>query len=133
MRETLEANVRALYQDIFDSGNCQAVDPHYHKDVVCHFNGLELTLENLKAAMAKFVALHKDIKTEIKHLLVDGQRTFAHLERTATCKDTGRTNTAEIMVLKEFRDDKVARLWFMVDNELVREIWSEKASFSCQA
>ena len=30
---------RSLYTDIFDSGNCPAVDEHYHKDAICHFNG----------------------------------------------------------------------------------------------
>lgn len=133
MRKKLEENVRSLYQDIFDSGNCPAVDPHYHPDVVCYFNGLELTLDNLKAAMAKFASLHKDVKTEVKHLLVDGEQTFARLERTATDKITNQRITAQIMVLKEFQNDKVAKLWFMVDNEVIRTIWSEQASFACTA
>jgi len=126
MRDKLESHVKALYQDVFDSGNCPAVDPHYHKDVICYFNGLELSLSNLKAAMAKFVSLHDDIKTEIKDLLIDGNRTFARLERSVTCKKTNQRRTINIMVLKEFQDDKVIRLWFMVDDEIYRRIWSEK-------
>jgi hypothetical protein len=130
MRTKLEEKIHTLYQDVFDSGNCEAVDPHYHPDVVCYFDGMQLTLDNLKAAMAKFVSLHKDIHTEVKHLLVDGNRTFARLERSATCITTNEKRTAQIMVLKEFRNEKVSKLWFMVDNEIFRNIWSEKSAYS---
>ncbi len=124
----LENTVRALYQDIFDSGNCAAVDAHYQPDVVCYFNNLELTLDNLKAAMAKFVETHSNIKTEIKHLLVDGNQTAAHLERHATDNTTGQEKLIKIMVIKEFQDGKVAKVWFMSDDAAVESLWSEKAS-----
>jgi hypothetical protein len=130
MRTRLESIVKSLYQDIFDTGNCPAVDPHYHKDVVCYFNGLELTLNNLKASMAKFVSLHEDIKTEIKDLLIDGERTFARLERSATCRATKIRKTIDLMVLKEFKDEKIIKLWFMVDDELYKNIWSERNNSS---
>lgn len=127
-REHLERTVRALYQDIFDTGNCPAVDAHYQPDMVCYFNNLELTLDNLKAAMAKFIELHRDVKTDIKHLLIDGHHTFAHLERRATDKQTGETKIAKIMVVKEFKANKIAKVWFMSDDVSVQSIWSEKAS-----
>jgi ketosteroid isomerase-like protein len=127
-REHLENTVRALYQDIFDSGNCPAVDAHYEPDMVCYFNDLELTLDNLKASMAKFIELHRDVKTDIKHLLIDGNHTFAHLERRATDKQTGQEKVAKIMVVKEFNGNKIAKVWFMSDDVAVRSIWSEKSN-----
>ena len=133
MREEMEAILRSLYQDIFDTGNCPAVDSHYRDDAICHFNNLELTLQDLKASMAKFVSLHSDIKTEIEDLLIDGNKTFARLKRTAICNQTKQKKIINIMVVKKFVEKKVAELWFMVDDHTYQEIWSEPKTqeFQC--
>lgn len=130
MKSRLEMIVRSLYQDIFDTGNCPAVGSHYYDDVICYFNGLQLSLNNLKSSMAKFVSLHEDIKTEIKDLLIDDNRTFARLERSATNKETKERRTINIMVLKHFRGEKIEKLWFMVDDNQYLNIWSEKSTIS---
>ncbi len=114
---------RSLYTDIFASGNCPAVDSHYHTDAICHFNGRDLTIASLKASMCDFVAQHSDIKTNVESLIASGDRTFARLTREVTEKETGRRRQIHIMVEKRFVGDKIKELWFMVDDDKCAAMW----------
>lgn len=131
MQSSLEKIVRALYQDIFDTGNCPAVDSHYQEDAICYFNGIELSIASLKSSMNIFVSAHQDIKTEIKELIINDNKTFARLERYATDKETGIRRKINIMVVKHFEGLKVAKLWFMVDDDVYRQIWLNPTSYQC--
>lgn len=124
MEDTMIAVVRSLYTDVFDTGNCPAVNSHYHEDAVCHFNGKDLSVESLKLSMRDFVAAHSDIRTTIESVFASGDRTFARLVRDVTEKDSGRSRRINIMVEKRFVGDKVKELWFMVDDDQYRNTWA---------
>lgn len=115
--------VKSLYTDIFDSGNCPAVNSHYHEDAACHFKGEKLTVAAMKDAMADFVSQHSKVSTSIESLVAQGDRTFARLRRDVTLKETGMSRSIEIMVEKRFEGTKVRELWFMVDDELYAKTW----------
>ncbi|MDR6500647.1 ester cyclase [Burkholderia sp. MS455] len=124
MEDTMIAVVRSLYTDVFDTGNCPAVNNHYHDDAVCHFNGKDLSVESLKSSMRDFVAAHSDIRTTIESVFASGDRTFARLVRDVTEKESGRSRRINIMVEKRFVGDKVKELWFMVDDDQYRNTWA---------
>ena len=114
--------VKALYTDVFDSGNCPVVNNYYKDKADCHFRGETLSVEEMKDAMEEFVAAH-DIKTTIESVVASGDRTFARLRRDVVLKETGEERAIEIMVEKRFEGNKVAELWFMVDDELYTKTW----------
>lgn len=115
--------VKSLYTDVFDNGNCPAVNSYYHEDAACHFKGEQLTVAAMKDAMADFVAQHSNVSTSIESVVAQGDRTFARLRRDVTLKETGASRSIEIMVEKRFEDMKVRELWFMVDDEMYIKTW----------
>lgn len=115
--------VKALYTDVFDSGNCPVVNSYYHDDADCHFKGVTLSVEEMKNSMREFVDLHSDIQTTVESIVAKGDRTFARLRRDVTRKDDGTQRSIEIMVEKRFEEGKVKELWFMVDDFLYAETW----------
>lgn len=124
MNDQMIAVVRSLYTDVFDTGNCPAVNSHYHDDAICHFDGKDLSIESLKSSMCDFVAAHSEIRTTIESVFASGDRTFARLTRSVVAKDTGVPRRIQIMVEKRFVGDKVKELWFMVDDEQYRTTWN---------
>ncbi|KYQ97086.1 hypothetical protein AWY96_00660 [Serratia plymuthica] len=120
--------VKALYTDIFDTGNCPVVNNYYHDDAKCHLKGRTLHIEQMKGGMAEFVEKHESISTSIESVFAVGDRTYARLNRQATLKGEGQPRDIEIMVEKRFVDGKVAELWFMVDDEMYSEIWLKQQS-----
>lgn len=115
--------VKSLYTDIFDNGNCPAVNSHYHEQADCHFKGKVMTVEQMKSAMEEFVNAHESIRTTIESVVAQGDRTFARLRRDVVLKGTGQERSIEIMVEKRFEDLKVKELWFMVDDEMYENTW----------
>ncbi|QJW54947.1 hypothetical protein HL670_01829 [Serratia plymuthica] len=120
--------VKALYTDIFDTGNCPVVNNYYHDDAKCHLKGRTLHIEQMKGGMAEFVEKHESISTSIESVFAVGDRTYARLNRQATLKGEGQPRDIEIMVEKRFVDGKVAELWFMVDDDMYSEIWLKQQS-----
>ncbi|QBQ38410.1 hypothetical protein E1742_21200 [Pseudoduganella plicata] len=123
MNDQMIAIVRSLYTDVFDTGNCPAVNSHYHDDAICHFNGKDLSIESLKSSMRDFVEAHTDIETKIESVFASGDRTFARLTRSVTEKASGVRRQIQLMVEKRFVGNKVQELWFMVDDEQYRTTW----------
>lgn len=115
--------VRALYTDVFDSGNCPVVDNYYRNGAPCHFKDRTLTVEEMKESMREFVDMHSEIKTTIESVVVKGDRTFARLRRDVTKRENGEQRSIDIMVEKRFESGKVAELWFMVDDQLYSDTW----------
>ncbi|MEX3238721.1 ester cyclase [Serratia quinivorans] len=118
--------VKALYTDVFDSGNCPVVNSYYHDDAVCHLKGNVLKIEEMKQGMAEFVAKHENIVTTIESLVARDDRTYARLRRDVTLPGEG-VRSIEIMVEKRFEGSKVKELWFMVDDEIYSNIWLSKS------
>jgi hypothetical protein len=114
--------VKALYTDVFDSGNCPVVNNYYHDDAKCHFKGKVLSIESMKKSMASFVARH-DITTTIESVVAKGDRTFARLRRDVKDKTSGESRSIEIMVEKRFEGLLVKELWFMVDDDIYSNTW----------
>ncbi|MBA2649373.1 MAG: ester cyclase [Legionella sp.] len=123
MEEKLREIVRSLYTDVFSTGNCPAVDSHYHEDAICHFNGKKLPISSLKSSMCDFVEQHSEIKTTIESLIVDGNRTYARLTRDVTEKESKERRRINIMVEKYFVGEKIQELWFMVDDAKYTAMW----------
>lgn len=118
--------VKALYTDVFDSGNCQVVNSYYHDDAMCHLKGKILKIEDMKKGMAEFVTKHKNITTIIESLIAREDRTYARLRRDVELPGEG-VRSIEIMVEKRFEGSKVKELWFMVDDEIYSNIWLNKS------
>jgi hypothetical protein len=120
--------IKALYTDVFDSGNCPVVNGYYHDDAVCHFKGHILKVEEMKQSMAEFVAKHESITTTIESLVARDERTYARLRRDVKLPGEN-IRSIEIMVEKRFEGSKVKELWFMVDDEVYSNIWLSKSGF----
>ena len=124
MENELIEIVRKLYTDVFDNCDCPAVNNYYHDDAVCHFNGLNLSIDSLKSSMRDFVAAHSEIKTTIESIFASGNHTYARLRRDVVEKDTGNSRTILIMVEKRFEQKLVKELWFMVDDSNYAKTWT---------
>ena len=120
--------VKALYTDVFDTGNCPVVNDYYQDDAKCHLKGKTLLVEQMKGGMSEFVEKHESISTSIESLFAVGDRTYARLTRQAILKGEKQSRDIEIMVEKRFVDGKVVELWFMVDDDMYSNIWLNQLS-----
>ncbi len=118
--------IKELYTDVFANNQCQVVDQHYHPDTVAYFNGKELTTNDLKASLAKFLSEHENIKTEIADSFASDNKTFARLIRTVTNKESGKERSFTVMVVKHFEANKVKKIWFMTDDPMTNTTWTNR-------
>jgi len=124
MQSDIERNheiVRELLRGM-EAGDLAVLDSVCAPDFVAHFNGIDLSLSQVREAAAGFVAAFPDLKHSIQTLDVDGDRVTLHAWDTATHRGTYRgipaTNMQvqfETIATYRIEAGKIAEVWQQMD------------------
>jgi predicted ester cyclase len=123
------AIVRELIQAM-DAGDLTVLDSMCIPGFVAHFNGIDLSLAQVREAAAGFVAAFPDLKHSIRTIEADGDRVTLRALDTATHRGTYKeippTNVRvqfETTATYRIEDGKIAEVWQQIDvEELMRQI-----------
>jgi predicted ester cyclase len=126
MQSDIEHNtaiVRELIQAM-DAGDLAVLDSLYVPDFVAHFNGVNLSLEQIRQAAVGFIRAFPDLKHSIRSIEADGDRVTLRALDTATHRGTYKeipaTNVKvqfETTATYRIEAGKIAEVWQQMDVE----------------
>jgi predicted ester cyclase len=126
MQSDIEHNtaiVRELIQAM-DAGDLAVLDSLCVPDFVAHFNGVDLSLEQIRQAAAGFIRAFPDLKHSIRSIEADGDRvTLRALDRAThrgTYKEIPATSVKvqfETTATYRIEAGKIAEVWQHMDVE----------------
>jgi len=126
----LKALTRRLYDEIINEGNLNLIDDYFHDDYVEHeqIPGIPADKEGPRVFFTMARAAFPDFHLAVEDMLQDGSKVVVRARASGTHKGefmgippTGNKFDVALIDIMEFRDEKLAGHWGVMDMAAMME------------